>query len=171
MGMGHITGRRGAAALLVAAAVSLVGCSNSTHTAASGGTRTTAGPAVPTVTTSTTAAAAAAAASASSAASIAGRWTGTFTSTAYRATSGEFVVVFTQSGSHIGGSITITPSCVPAGTVSGSLSGGVATFGQVSGGGTAVSFSGTVGATSMHGTYRSGAQCGNDAGTWQAHRS
>lgn len=158
-------------AVIATATIALVGCSSSTHTAASGRTGTPAGPAVANAPSSASTSAAAPAVASATANSIAGRWAGTFTSAKYRATSGDFVVTFTQSGSHIGGTIAITPSCVPTAIVSGTLSGSVATFGQVSGGGTVVTFSGSITPASMHGSYHSDARCGNDTGTWQAHRS
>jgi hypothetical protein len=103
--------------------------------------------------------------------SFAGTWTGTYDSGKFSSTSGNFTVTFTQSGSNIMGTIEIHPSCVPAGTVSGTVNGTTISFGQVSGSQRTVSFDGSISGNTMHGTYHSDAACGNDTGTWKATHS
>lgn len=181
MDMGGTNGsyKIGTAGAIIAAMVVAAGCSSSSGKSAAGSTAggtSTQRTAVQASTTgasttgASTASASTAALAGASQNSLAGRWTGTFTSTKFRATSGTFVVVFTQSGSHIGGTIKVTPSCVPDATVSGSRSGGVVSFGQVSGSGNTVAFTGAVTPNTMHGTYHSSPGCGSDSGTWQATR-
>jgi alpha-beta hydrolase superfamily lysophospholipase len=101
---------------------------------------------------------------------VAGRWTGTWTSTKFSSTAGDFTVVFTQQASALTGRITIQPSCIPTGTLSGTMSGMVINFGQVRGSSRTVEFTGAVHGNTMIGTYHSDASCGSDSGTWQAHR-
>lgn len=79
-------------------------------------------------------------------------------------------MVFTQHGSALTGQITIQPSCIPAGTISGAMSGTVINFGQVHGSSRTVSFTGAVQGAAMYGTYHSDPACGSDQGTWKAHR-
>jgi hypothetical protein len=66
--------------------------------------------------------------------------------------------------------VTIDSACVGVGTVSGRLAGSQIEFGVVKGSET-VSFTGTLSTDAMHGTYHSGPTCGDDSGTWTAHRT
>jgi hypothetical protein len=116
-----------------------------------------------------TPAAAASSTQPSAADGIAGAWTGTYTSIAFPGVEGSFKVSFTQAGSRITGTIMVSSRCVDKGTVSGLLSGNAIRFGAVKGTET-VTFDGTIGATSMSGTYETGAACGDDKGTWKASR-
>lgn len=102
---------------------------------------------------------------------LAGTWTGTYASKKFSSTQGSFEVVFTQRGSAISGTIKLDAACVVTGTVSGTLTGDTIDFGAVKGQGRAVNFTGSVAGNRMQGTYRSGASCGNDNGTWTASRS
>ncbi|MDT4925491.1 MAG: hypothetical protein QOG01_3204 [Pseudonocardiales bacterium] len=108
---------------------------------------------------------------ATGASALAGRWQGTYQSKKFSSTAGDFTVTFTQQDSTINGSIVIHPSCITAGTVSGTITGTTIAFGQVQGSRRAVAFSGTVNGNNMHGTYHSDAACGDDNGTWTAARS
>jgi hypothetical protein len=105
--------------------------------------------------------------------SIGGVWHGTYTSTRYTNTSGNWSAHFHQSGSHVSGSISIHPSCVTQGTIHGTITGLTISFGQVSNGTRVISFQGTISAdgTHMHGTYHSPAVCGSDRGTWRGHHA
>lgn len=81
--------------------------------------------------------------------------------------SGTFQVIWTQKGSTVSGTITISGTeCLTAGTVTGTLSGSTITFGAVQGQ-RSVAYTGTVSSTSMHGTY-SAPSCGDAVGNWTA---
>jgi alpha-beta hydrolase superfamily lysophospholipase len=110
------------------------------------------------------------AASSSAPSGVTGTWSGTWTSTKFTATSGDFTVVFAQHGATLTGRITIHPSCIPTGTLSGTMSGTVIDFGAVHGSSRTVRFTGAVHGNTMAGRYQSDAGCGLDRGTWQAHR-
>lgn len=93
--------------------------------------------------------------------SLSGKWSGSY-SGRY---SGTFTLHWTQSGSHLSGSITLSE---PSGTygVSGSVHGRHIGFGAVSAGAT---YTGSVkpGRRSMSGTYKTK----KGSGTWTAHKT
>jgi hypothetical protein len=105
--------------------------------------------------------------------SIAGLWHGSWTSTRYNNTSGHWTATFSQSGTHVSGSITINPGCFNHGTIHGTISGSTISFGQVHNGTRTITFAGTINATGtrMHGTYHSPPICGSDRGTWRGHHA
>jgi hypothetical protein len=110
----------------------------------------------------------------SAAASIAGTWQGTWTSKAYPGLTGHFTLMFTQQGSTLSGSISITGSgCISAATITGVINGSQLTFGVVQGAET-VSYTGTWSGASMSGTWvisqGSGGACTTDSGDWAATR-
>ncbi|HZT91110.1 MAG TPA: hypothetical protein VFA05_03635 [Gaiellaceae bacterium] len=91
--------------------------------------------------------------------SLAGTWSGHYGG----AYTGTFRLHWTQSGSHLGGSITLSN---PSGrySISGSVHGTAITFGAVGAGAT---YTGTVSGKSMSGTYKTG---NGGHGTWSAHK-
>ncbi|MEP6598143.1 MAG: hypothetical protein ABJB98_01705 [Actinomycetota bacterium] len=76
--------------------------------------------------------------------------------------------MFSQNGNTIAGTITLSSSCLSKETISGTLSGERIGFGTVEG--SSITFDGSISGNSMSGSYKSGAQCGNDNGTWKATR-
>ena len=90
---------------------------------------------------------------------LAGTWSGKY-SGAY---SGRFTLRWTQSGSRLIGSITLSN---PSGRygISGSVHGSAITFGAVAAGAT---YTGSVSGTSMSGRYRTA----KGVGSWSAHKT
>ena len=103
-------------------------------------------------------------------ADVAGQWAGTWTSDEIEA-GGSLEATFAQTGNEISGTVTIDGSpCLATGTITGSVSSSNVTFGAVSGP-DGIEFSGTVGATSMNGTYSvESGLCAGDTGTFTAER-
>lgn len=101
----------------------------------------------------------AAKASAASSPSLAGTWTGKYGG----AFSGTFRLHWTQSGSKLTGTITLS---YPSGKypITGSVHGSAITFGAVGAGAT---YTGSVSGKSMSGHYRTG----RGGGTWSAHKT
>jgi hypothetical protein len=107
---------------------------------------------------------------ATSSGTVSGTWNGVWESTKFPPASGVFQIVWTQSGDQISGTIQVASStCVPNGTISGSLSGKTITFGTVQGAHT-VTYTGAVSGVSMSGTYKA-PDCGDDAGNWHASKA
>jgi hypothetical protein len=116
----------------------------------------------------TTAASTAATAAPTVAASgLGGIWGGEYVSTSTPGSTGTFILDWTQTGSALSGTISVTASqCVTEGTITGTTDGATITFGAVQGT-YAIAYEGTVSGDTMSGTYSS-PSCGNAAGTWQA---
>ncbi|HRQ09930.1 MAG: hypothetical protein WC972_00450 [Trueperaceae bacterium] len=97
---------------------------------------------------------------------VTGTWTGTWDST----TDGDGGVVadLQQSGSSLGGTVTITGSvCIHSGTVTGTISGSQVTFGVVNAGDTVQYSASNVTANQMTGTYEvTTGLCKGDEGTF-----
>ena len=105
---------------------------------------------------------------ASAAITAAGTWKGTYASTKYpTTTAGTFRMTIVVTGSDFTGTVNVTSNCVSTGTLAGRIAGNMITFGAVKAAET-ITFSGTITATTMSGTYHSGAACGDDVGTWKA---
>jgi hypothetical protein len=102
--------------------------------------------------------AAAASAATPSGVRLGGTWSGTYSG----AFSGRFTLHWTQTGSRLSGSITLSR---PSGTygIGGSVRGSAIRFGAVGAGAT---YTGSVSGTSMSGSYRSP----QGGGTWAAHK-
>jgi hypothetical protein len=139
-------------AVLSVAAVIAAGCgssssSSSTTTTAAAPASTASAPASTTATTTTTASA-----------NLSGKWSGQY-SGVY---TGTFTLNWTQSGSNLRGSIQLSS---PAKTLSitGNVAGSAIKFGAVGG----VTYSGTVSANSMSGTYQNPAPA-SGSGSWSA---
>ena len=98
-------------------------------------------------------------------------WTGRWSSDRY-ALKGTFTVDWTQTGSHVVGTVAITGTpCLPGGAVTGTIKGTSVSFGVVKGRRT-VSWQGTIKGRSMSGTYvleDPTPRCA-DNGTWSARR-
>jgi hypothetical protein len=98
---------------------------------------------------------------------LGGIWGGEYVSTSTPGSTGTFILDWTQTGSALSGTISVTASqCVTEGTITGTTDGATITFGAVEGT-YAISYEGTVSGDTMSGTYSS-PSCGNAAGTWQA---
>lgn len=98
---------------------------------------------------------------------LSGTWSGNWADTSPDTAAGTFKVIWTQQGSTVSGTITISGTpCLSGGTVSGTISGSKITFGAVQGQ-RKVDYTGSVSGTSMHGTY-SAPKCGNAVGNWNA---
>ncbi len=98
---------------------------------------------------------------------ITGTWAGTWQSSE-DGSSGRFEVKFAQTGQQLAGSIRVTGSTdIRSGTIAGAIQGGRVTFGAISGGVTAITFTGAFTARSGKGEYRTGR---GDYGTWSAVR-
>lgn len=112
------------------------------------------------------------ASAAPSAPNLGGHWTGTWQDTSPDTSAGGFDLNWTQSGTSLSGSITITGTgCMSAATVTGTLTGSKISFGAVSGR-VQITYDGTVSGdlNSMQGTY-SAPDCGNATGNWSAMRA
>jgi hypothetical protein len=118
----------------------------------------------------TTAASTAATAAPTDAASgLAGTWNGAYESTSDPGSTGTFVLDWTQTGSALSGTISVTNTpCVAEGTITGTTDGTTITFGAVQGA-YSIAYEGTVSGDTMSGTYSS-PSCGNAAGTWTANK-
>ena len=100
--------------------------------------------------------------------SLAGTWSGQWANQTPDQSTGGFTLTWTQKGSTLSGSITITGTpCLSGGSITGSISGSTITFGAVNGQ-VSVGYNGTVSGSSMAGTYAT--DCGNARGTWTASR-
>lgn len=107
---------------------------------------------------------------ATSSGGVSGTWNGVWESTKFPPASGVFQIVLTQSGDQISGSILVaSTTCVPHGTISGSLNGNTINFGTVEGAHT-VTYTGAISGVSMSGTYKA-PDCGGDAGKWHASKA
>lgn len=172
------------AALILVLVLAAAGCSKSSPKAAST-TSSTAGPGSSVASTSTTSAATpttAATATTSASATTAppaattgggtgltGSWPGEWQNTTPDSSRGTFRIQWTQSGSSLSGTITITGTpCLTGGSISGSLAGSTLNFGVVTGQ-SQVSYTGTVSGDTMSGTYTT--SCGNAQGTWKATKA
>jgi len=102
---------------------------------------------------------------------LSGTWDGTWQNTSPDTAKGAFTFTWTQAGSSLSGTITITAStCISGATISGSISGDKINFGAVKGQAT-VTYDGTVsGGNTIKGSYHAGPNCGNAVGTWTATR-
>jgi hypothetical protein len=138
-------------ALAAALAVALAACStsSSTSTPGTGGTHKHSSQPAATKT------------SAPAASSLSGTWSGQY-SGSY---SGTFTLHWTQSGTHLHGTITISNphSRLP---INGTVNGNAIRFGTV--GGPGITYSGTVSGNSMSGTYQ---VAGHAGGPWSATKS
>ena len=100
---------------------------------------------------------------------LAGTWNGAYESTSTPGSTGTFILDWTQTGSALSGTISVTASqCVSEGTITGTTDGATITFGAVQGA-YSIAYEGTVSGDSMSGTYTS-PSCGNAAGTWTADK-
>lgn len=98
---------------------------------------------------------------------LAGIWGGDYASTSTPGSTGTFIIDWTQTGSTLGGTISVTNTpCVTEGTITGTVEGEQITFGAVEGA-YSIAYEGTVSGDTMSGTYSS-PSCGNAAGTWEA---
>lgn len=117
----------------------------------------------------TSATAAASATTSPTATGLTGAWPGEWQNTTPDASRGTFRIQWTQSGSALSGTITITGTpCLTGGSINGSLSGSALNFGVVTGQ-SQVSYTGTVSGNTMSGTYTT--SCGNAQGTWKATKA
>ncbi|HEV8462737.1 MAG TPA: hypothetical protein VGQ38_18765 [Gaiellaceae bacterium] len=92
--------------------------------------------------------------------SLSGAWSGKY-SGAYK---GTFTLHWTQSGSHLNGTIRLSASRGIFG-LKGTVHGGAIRFGTV--GGPAITYSGSASGSSMSGRY----QTPNGGGPWSAHKT
>jgi hypothetical protein len=100
---------------------------------------------------------------------LGGTWSGTYASTSDPGSDGTFVLVWTQTGAALNGTINVANSeCVSLGTITGTVAGSQITFGAVEGA-FSISYEGTVAGNTMAGTYSS-PPCGGAAGTWEASK-
>ena len=98
---------------------------------------------------------------------LGGIWGGEYVSTSTPGSTGTFILDWTQTGSALAGTISVTASaCITEGTITGTTDGTSITFGAVEGA-YSIAYEGTVSDDTMSGTYSS-PSCGNAAGTWQA---
>ena len=103
-------------------------------------------------------------------ASITGTWDGTWT-TDVTEFSGGFTMTFEETPDGFAGTIRIQDSgCVSNGQVEARVDGTTITIGAVQAE-EEIEFDGEVSGDQMSGTYRTGAACNNDTGTWVAHRT
>jgi len=101
---------------------------------------------------------------------LTGTWSGHWQDTSPDSAGGSFVVKWTQKGSNVSGTITVSGTpCLSVGTVTGSISGSKITFGAVQAQ-RSVNYTGTWSKSSMQGTY-SAPKCGNAVGNWKATRN
>jgi hypothetical protein len=120
-----------------------------------------------TIATTAAATPTATAASTDAAFGLGGIWGGEYVSTSTPGSTGTFILDWTQTGSALSGTISVTNTpCVSEGTITGTVEGSQITFGAVEGA-YSIAYEGTVSGDSMSGTYSS-PSCGNAAGTWQA---
>lgn len=169
-----VPARRWSAAAVLAASILLAGCSSilpgsgatapATPAPAAASVGASVGAAKP-----TSSAAASSAPSTSGIAGVEGTWNGRYTSAT--GDGGTFSMTFTQSGAAVQGSIKLSSTCVPAGSINGTLTDAKLQFGTIPGpsGGQPVTFDGSVTGNEMKGSYKAPG-CGNDSGTWQATR-
>lgn len=100
---------------------------------------------------------------------LSGTWSGTWANQTPDDSTGSFTLTWTQTGSQLSGSITITGTpCLTGGAITGSTDGQTISFGAVSGEVT-VAYDGTVAGSTMSGSY--GTECGDARGTWSAART
>lgn len=100
--------------------------------------------------------------------SFSGNWSGTWSSTAAPPQGGTFQAKVTQTGQNLAGTVTVTGSpLISSGTVSGTVQGNQISFGILTGGITAITFTGSFSGNTASGTY---AAANGDVGTWQATR-
>ena len=96
-------------------------------------------------------------------------WQGTWSSAKFPI-SGTFQLDVTMSATSMAGTLSVAGSdCISAGKLQSKVSGSTVEFGLVAGGRALITFHGTITGGRMTGTYASGADCGNDKGSWQAN--
>lgn len=153
--------RRSPAAVVLVLALVLSGCSGGTAgTAAPAPASAAAAQPVPKT--------AAAPTQAVEGAGVTGLWNGSFTSK--DGSGGTFRINYRQAGSAVEGTITATSTCIPSGTITGTVTGSAITVTLMSPTGSAITLDGTVSGNTMSGSYAADSSCRSDTGTWEAGR-
>ena len=100
-----------------------------------------------------------------SSSTVDGKWNGSYQPNA--GGSGDFSVTFTQTGSSLDGTLSISVACLDGAKVTGKVNGDSIDFGSVQGQCT-VDYKGTIKGDQMSGTYGLGQ---GTAGTWKASKA
>ena len=148
---------------VVICGVFLAACSSSSSSTSSG-TPPVAGSEVPTAAPSSSSFSATGSPVSSS--TVDGKWNGSWQANGGGG-GGDFSVAFTQTGSSLNGTLTISVSCLNGAKVTGKVNGDSIEFGSVNGQCT-VDYKGKINGDQMSGTYGLGA---GTAGTWKASKA
>lgn len=154
--------------LAILSAVLVAGCGGDDDGEAPTAASTSASKATEAKPATAVSAAATVAASPTTAASVLdGTWTGTWKASA-SADNGTVRIQWKQTGAQLAGTIVVTNTpCVTNGTITGQVNGNAITFGAVQSA-TTIAYTGTLSGSTITGTYKADASCGNATGSWSA---